>query len=208
MTSLLLLSITGIIAITGYFAFRFLKIFLSRPILEISLSPVVKPKWSDEIRITGLMNSFKQKGFEPAGDFECREIPSLIISGFINTREQMTGVIYDHPFAGIWADIIVQYHDKSSLTVSNAPAGQSLDHMPHHAKYYMKGNSFEELFEKVLHVRKDEGTGHSDKRRFCSIFEASYREEMKWRAERGGPTYGKSNGSRTKRGFQRTGKIS
>jgi hypothetical protein len=185
----LLLLIAGAVVIAGYFGFRFLKNLMSRPILEINLSPINTPKWTDTKKITDLVYSFQQKGFESAGDYKCMEIPSLIISGFVHPSEQMAGVIYDHPIHGIWVDIFVHYTDGESLTVSNAPTGQAIDHMPHQEKFYYRGSSMNELLEKVLAERKEAGRITITKEEFVSLFEAQYQKEMRWRIDRGGPTY-------------------
>jgi|GEM_PF-1222944 len=184
-----LLFITGAVVTAGYFAFRFLRNLMSRPILEINLLPIDQPKWRDTAKITGLINAFQQKGFESAGDYECPEIPSLIISGFVHPSEQMAGVIYDHPTLGIWVDIGVHYNDGGSLTVSNAPRGHELDHMPQQTKFYSKGSSFNELFEKVLTERREAGRIAITKEKFVPEFIAQYQKEMRWRKDRGGPTY-------------------
>lgn len=185
---ILLLIAVGLV-IAGYFGFRLLRNLVSRPILEISLSPIDQPKWSDTEKIKDLIYAFQQKGFESAGDYECPEIPSLIISGFVHPSEQMAGVIYDHPTLGIWVDIGVHYNDGGSLTVSNAPRGHELDHMPQQTKFYSKGSSFNELFEKVLTERREAGRIAITKEKFVPEFIAQYQKEMRWRKDRGGPTY-------------------
>ena len=188
-TIFFLLLITGAVVIAGYFGFRFLRSLMSRPILEITLSPVDEPKWRDREKITDLIYSFQQRGFQSAGDYECPEIPSLIISGFVHPSEQITGVVYDHPIHGIWVDIIVQYSDGGSLTVSNAPAGKELDHMPGQTKLYSRGSSVNELFEKILTESKEADQITITKEGFSSNFTSQYQKEMRWRADRGGPTY-------------------
>jgi hypothetical protein len=185
----LLLLITVAVVIAGYFGFRLLRNLVSRPILEISLSPIDHPKWRDTAKITDLIYAFQQKGFESAGDYECPEIPSLIISGFVHPSEQMAGVIYDHPTLGIWVDIGVHYNDGGSLTVSNAPIGHELDHMPQQTKFYSKGSSFNELFEKFLTESREAGRIAITKEKFVPEFIAQYQKEMRWRKDRGGPTY-------------------
>ncbi len=131
---------------------------------------------------------FKRNGFELAGHYDCPEMPGVKISGFVKPSEQFIGVIYDHPIAGIWEDICVEYNDGESLTVSNAPMGHEMDHMPQSTKIYMKGSSLEELFSKVLSERKNKGTKTITKENFSSNFEEAYKKEMKWRMDRGGPT--------------------
>lgn len=170
------------------FLFKYLLKLTTKPVLEISLMPSDNPRWSDTTKIAELIEGFQKHGFELAGHYECREMPGLIVSGFVKPSEQLTGVIYDHSAAGIWEDICVDYNDGGSLTVSNAPHGGSLDHMPQSTKIYMKGSSLEELLAKTLAERKDTGRKTIAKEEFTAVFEEAYKKEMMWRMDRGGPT--------------------
>lgn len=186
--SLLILVIAVAVVITGYIIFRFLKNFYRKPILEINLTPIENSKWSDRKKITDLTDWFLRNGFESAGLYECWEIPSLVISGFVLPSEQIIGVIYDHPINGIWVDICVQYTDGGGLTVSNAPTGHALDHMPQQTMFYSRESTVDELFKKVRAEKMKTGLITITKEEFASNFEASYQKEMKWRMDRGGPT--------------------
>lgn len=180
--------ITGTIVIGAYFLFRLLLKISRKPILKISLSQVEYPKWSDPDRVTKLIHTFKKNGFDLVGHYSCVEMPSLIISGFVKPSEQVSGVIYDHPGAGIWTDVFVQYKDGGSLTVSNAPIGDELDQLPQHIKIYSRESDVDELIVKLLREIRKAGRITITKEEFASNFEDQYRKEMKWRMERGGPT--------------------
>ena len=188
MTNTTLLLIIGTAIVAGWLVFKLLLNLYRKPILEITLSPLDHPRWSDLEKITGLIDSFLRNGFEPAGNYGCREIPALIVSGFVQPSEQLAGVIYDHPTAGIWADLYVQYTDGGSLTVSSAAMGHELDSMPQQTKIYCPGNTVDELLKRLLAERKDTGRQTITREEFSSHFEESYEKEMKWRADRGGPT--------------------
>ena len=183
----LLLILTGTAVLAGYLIFKFLINLSRKPILEINLSPLDNPRWSDRQKITELIDSFLRNGFEASGNFSCWEIPSLIIAGFIRPSDQLLGLIYDHPSSGIWVDYCVQYADGGSLTVSNAPAGHEMDHMPQQTKLYSKGSSVDELLEKVLAETRKAERITITKEEFASHFEDQYQKEMKWRMGRGGP---------------------
>jgi hypothetical protein len=188
MTTSTFLIITGTVVIAGYLIFKFLLKFYRKPILEIDLSPIDRPKWSDSRKIKDLADAFLRNGFEEAGNYSCWQIPSLIVAGFVRPSEQMAGVLYDHPAAGIWADCYVQYADGGSLTVSNARAGQEMDHMPQQTKIYATGSSVDELLKRLRAERRHAERLTITKEEFSSLFEDSYRKEMKWRMERGGPS--------------------
>jgi len=184
----IILFIVGVVIPALFFLYRFLLQFTIKPVLEINLTPTDNPRWSDKKKIPELMEAFKRNGFDLAGQYECGEIPGLIIAGFVKPSEQMTGVIYDHPVAGIWENICVQYANGESLTVSNAAKGNEMDHMPQSTIIYCKGGFLDELLTKVLSERKTAGRMTIAKEDFASTFEEAYRKDMKWRMDRGGPT--------------------
>jgi hypothetical protein len=188
MTTITLLIIAGTVVAAGWLIFKFLLKLYRKPILEITLSPLDHPRWSNTQKITDLADSFLRLGFEAAGNYSCWEIPSLILSGFVRPSEQTAGVIYDHPTGGIWVDCYVQYTDGGSLTVSTAPTGHELDHMPQQTKIYSTGSSVDELLIRLRAERRHAERLTITKEEFPSHFEDSYRKEMNWRMERGGPS--------------------
>ncbi len=177
------------VAVSVFFLFRYFLKVSRKPILEVSLVPTDSPRWSDKKKIGELIDAFQRNRFDLAGHYECWEISGLIISGFVKLSEQLLGVIYDHPIAGIWIDICVEYNDEENLTVSNSSAGKELDHMPQSIKIYLKGGSLDELLAKVLAERKNKGRKMLTKEDFASTFEEAYKKEAKWRAGRGGVTF-------------------
>lgn len=170
------------------FLYKFLLQLSTKPVLEISLTLLDNPEWSAKKQIAELIDTFQKHGFDLAGHYECPEMQGLRISGFVKPSEQLVGVIYNHPIAGVWEDVIVEYDDGESLTVSNAPMGQEMDHMPQSTKIYMKGNLLEELMAKVLTERKNKAQKAIAKEDFSFKFEEAYKKEMMWRMDRGGPT--------------------
>lgn len=63
----LFLIITGTVIVAGCLVFKLLIKLYRKPILEINLSPLDHPRWSDTHKITDLIDSFLRNGFEPAG---------------------------------------------------------------------------------------------------------------------------------------------
>jgi hypothetical protein len=159
-----------------------------RPVLEINLFPAEDPGWSDKEKATEWHAWFIRNGFEHAGTFQCWEMPSVLISGFVRPQDQMLAAVCDHPQAGMWIDIGTHYEDNGGLNVSNVAMSQSLDSMPGQVKFRIKGGTPDELLEKALAERRDKGRVAITKGEFASFFEERYREEMKWRMGRGGPT--------------------
>jgi len=187
-TVLIVIVCAPVVLAALFFLYKFLLQLTTKPILEISLTPSDSLRWPKKKKIAELADAFQRHGFELAGHYDCPEIPVVKISGFVKPSEQIIGVVYYHSIAGIWTDLCVEYNDGESLTVSNAPAGQEMDHMPGSEKIYIKGSSVEELIAKVLSDRKNKERKKITKEEFSSNFEEAYKKEMKWRMERGGPT--------------------
>lgn len=171
-----------------YFLYKYLLQLTTKPVLEISLTSLDHSSWSEKKKIKELMETFQKYGFALAGQYECPEMPGLKIAGFIKPSEQLVGVINDHPIAGIWSEVCIQYTDGESLTVTNAPMGQEMDHMPESIMIYMKGSSLDEMMARVLAERKEKPRKTISKEEFSYNFEEAYKKEMKWRMDRGGPT--------------------
>jgi len=186
--SLIIIVIAAVVIVAGYLIFRFIINFYRKPVLEINLTPVEDAKWSDGKKVADLTDWFLRNGFESAGVYECLEMPGVIISGFTLPSEQIIGVIYEHPIGGIYVDICVEYTDGGSLTVSNAPMGHTMDHMPHQTKLYYRDAAVDEIYRYFRNEMRDSCRKTIKKEEFASNFEAAYRKEMKWRMERGGPT--------------------
>jgi len=187
-TLLIILISAPFVIVAFFFLYRFLLQLTTKPVLEISLTPYDSSRWPEKKKIKDLMETFRKYGFDLAGQYECPEMPGLKIAGFVKPSEQLVGVVNDHPIAGIWAEVCVQYADGENLTISNAPRGQEMDHMPESTMIYMKGSSLDELIAKIPYERKNKACKTIAREEFSSNFEDAYQKEMKWRMERGGPT--------------------
>ncbi len=187
-TLFIILISAAFVIVAFFFLYRFLLQLTTKPVLEISLTPYDSSRWPEKNKIKDLMETFRKYGFDLAGQYECPEMPGLKIAGFVKPSEQWVGVVNDHPIAGIWTEVCVQYADGENLTISNAPRGQEMDHMPESTMIYMKGSSLDELIAKLLYERKNKARKTITREEFSSNFEDAYKKEMKWRMERGGPT--------------------
>jgi hypothetical protein len=85
----LLLLVTGAVVVAGYFIFRLLIKFSRKPILEINLSPLDHPRWSDNQKITDLVDSFLRNGFEAAGNYEGRPVAGVYWCGEVDITKEV-----------------------------------------------------------------------------------------------------------------------
>jgi len=154
----------------------------------IHLVPPEPVLWKDPRKVEAIQAEIVAQDFTKLGEYQIFEMPDVNLAAFFSARHTAAAILYEHPTAGIWVDVCVEYESGESLTVSNAPAGGDLDHMPGQEKVYVPGSSVAALVEKVLATRKPEPCRTLTAESFPHVFQDHYAEEMRWRALRGGTT--------------------
>lgn len=161
---------------------------MGRPPGVIHLVPVTLPEFHDRATMDEDAISLQRRGFQKIGAFAIPEIHGLLLQAFIDSRKNQYAVIYEHPLAGVFCDIVLKYQDGDSLTASNAPTGQELDQRPGHVKLYQKGARVEQLVDILNQHMQKKPVCQVRQDTFVADFENAYAEEMEWRATRGGTT--------------------
>jgi hypothetical protein len=157
-----------------------------KPPLRIQLVPVddrAKGRFADYHR-----RELESLGFTPIGIYDVREMPGVTLVAFTQASESVCAVVYRHPIAGVFSDVICVTEERRSLTVTNAPAGANLDHQPGHDKVYMVKASMKQLYDRLMEQRPSGPYKRIDSSNFMRVFEDAYAREMEWRKSRGGPT--------------------
>lgn len=157
-----------------------------KPPLRIQLVPVddrAKWRFADSHR-----RELESLGFTPIGIYDVREMPGVTLVAFAQPSQSLCAVVYRHPIAGVFSDVICVTEDGRSLTVTNAPAGADLDHQPGHDKVYMVKASMKQLYDHLMGQCPSGPYKRLDASNFMRIFEEAYAREMEWRQKRGGPT--------------------
>jgi hypothetical protein len=149
--------------------------------------------WDDEGTANELLQPLWKLGFEDAGFFEIAEMPGVKVRGLARPSETLWAVLYEHPQAGVWMDFVTRYADGEttigSLTTSNAPQGDELEHRPQHDKIYDKSLDTEGLYQRHLAARRTDVQWQPVvPQNFQAEFERAYADEMDWRHARGGVT--------------------
>lgn len=159
---------------------------LLKPPLRIQLVPVddrAKGRFADYHR-----RELESLGFTPIGIFDVREMPGVTLVASTQPSESVCAVVYRHPIAGVFSDVICVTADGRSLTVTSAPAGANLDHQPGHDKVYMFKASIKKMYDRLMEQRPAGPYKRIDASNFMRVFEDAYAREMEWRKSRGGPT--------------------
>jgi hypothetical protein len=97
---------------------------------RISLTGGPGPK---RIEAVNAISMLERRGFEKAGSFEVREMKGINLHLLVKPSDNAVAVVYEHPKAGVWADLSSRYEDGTSFTVSSARAGNALEQRPGHA---------------------------------------------------------------------------
>jgi hypothetical protein len=108
------------------------------------------------------------------------------VVGLVHTADRLTAAIYRHPHAGTWTDLVVTYETAGSLTVTNAPHGEELDHRPAHHKEYEPALDEHDLLDLLRRKMGARARRSVNAGEFRANFEADYATDIQWRTERGG----------------------
>lgn len=129
---------------------------------------------------------FEDLGFQKIDDYYVEEI-GLSITAFIQRSSSTYGVVYDHPIAGVWCDVVRRYDDGASWTFGSNQ-DSLMDYPDNKTIKYYPELSLSEMYEKFLAEAPDEEIVIVPDEEFPKFFERAYAEEMDWRIERGGAT--------------------
>jgi len=99
--------------------------------------------------------------------------------------ENAIAVVYEHPQAGVWCDIVCRYQDGRSFTISNARMGGGLERQPGHDMVRAPG-----LTPAALHLRfqRERASGamvNVPPAEIPQFFTRAYEEETAWRKAKG-----------------------
>jgi hypothetical protein len=105
----------------------------------------------------------------------------------VHTEHRLDALIYDHPQAGVWLDLVCRYQDGRNYTYATAPQSGLVN--PTYLKIENHpGAEPGELLQHCLATRPSDGLLPTPADEFPRRFESAYAREMEWRGERGGPS--------------------
>jgi len=151
---------------------------------EIHLTPSGADPWSDRAAAGRLGAGLAREGFRSAGVFAIPEMPGVLAQLFAHPTDHLIGVVYEHPAAGHWIDVVERRNDGSTTTWTTARA-TGLDRRPGHPHVHAPGLSPEEL---VARARRERGPAPAEAVHVSEVealFERAYAEETAWRKGKG-----------------------
>jgi hypothetical protein len=157
------------------------------PPFRVHLEKVDVADWRLEEEVDAIARDLTEAGFQHAGDFQADEIPGLTMRALVHPEHRVDALIYDHPQAGVWLDLVCRYHDGRNLTYATA-SSSGLANPPYLKIENHPGAEPAELLQHCLATRPDGELLPNPADGFCHRFEAAYAREMDWRGEHGGPS--------------------
>lgn len=161
----------------------------------IHLERCDNPAWNNGGKVQSTLEPLKRLGFVPVGNFEVKETPGLQLVALTHPAHQAYAVVYEHPVAGVWADIYSRYAEGQPLkgcTYSNMhhPGSNQVDVQPNRKSVKVPNLEIDALFQRFIHERPAYELEPVQPERFVELFESAYADEMEWRKSRGGTTAG------------------
>lgn len=155
---------------------------------EIHLQRVEgEPDWDDPEAVEAHLKALLALGYEDAGCYTIEEIEVVRMQALLHPEEAVVAVISEHDMAGIWVDLMTLWPGGQALTVTNNE-NPGMDRPPDKPIHRFPGASVAELHANLLAARDPGPYDTLTAGSFAESFERYYREEMEWRAVRGGPT--------------------
>jgi len=140
--------------------------------------------WSNAPAAAALAEPLARAGFDDAGTFHVQEMPGLLVRLLVHAREGFLAVVYEHPKAGHWLDVVTRYSDHTSITfTSHRPTG--LSPRPGHPVINAPGASAIALLARARAERPRGAMAPLSTQRAPSDFEDAYGEAIAWRKSHG-----------------------
>jgi len=135
-------------------------------------------------RVQSLTTQYQRRGFEDAGLYTIPEMPGVHVRLLANPAESMYGVIYDHPAAGVFYDVVSRTIDGGSWTFTTARA-TGLKQRENVHMTNLTGAEPSALVDACLRERPSSGLRGCTAGQAVADFESAYAEYMAWMKQRG-----------------------
>lgn len=156
------------------------------PPFRVKLQRVEECAWNEAAAVRERVEELRGLGFRDVGSFEAPEITTALVA-LVHSDQSAAAVVYEHPKAGVWIDLVTKYADGSTYAVTTAqpdllerPPGRILRNYP--------GLHPRDLYQRLVDERPSGTMLSIAPEDFVEWFERAYADDMEWRGRRGGPT--------------------
>ncbi len=147
---------------------------------------LVVPDWLEKAKVKKLIEDLQNLGFEKGKPYRIQEMEGVSLFSLFN--HGYSAVIYNHPIAGSWIDIVLETTDGYHYTSSNAPMGGEIGYSDKDIKVFKPNATAEELFSLIREQTHNKEGILVTNDNFRAFFENAYKREMAWKASQGGVT--------------------
>jgi hypothetical protein len=151
---------------------------------EIHLVDGGPQSWRDPGAAEALGRPLLELGYEPAGTFTITEMPEVALRLLVHLREGVTAVIYEHPKAGMWAEMVCIHQDGSAFSVSSG-LDRGLAQRPERPVVHLPGTAPAVLHLRLLALRPPKERVPLDAAEAPARFERAFADGMAWRKQQG-----------------------
>lgn len=157
---------------------------LSNTPATLTLEPGGEAALAAEPRLARWTQELAAEGFVDAGAYTALEMPGVAMRLLTSPDEGFAAVLYVHPRAGTWCDVVVRYVDGTSRTwLNRAPSG--LDPRPGHEKVSQEGASAAELLRAARAGLQRKLRKPFEPESVARDFMDAYAQEIAWRRGKG-----------------------
>ncbi len=152
---------------------------------EIRLEHQLSHTWQNPESANSLSRSLRHMGFSDAGIFSVDKLPGVFIRLMFNERESAGAAVYEHPEAGVWAEIYSDYSSGNSVDFTMLKDPGLPKHMqpPYCRLAHLPGISVEALHKEFLSAREPGEFIPLTSANIKERFEDAWAKDMDWRKQ-------------------------
>ena len=168
---------------------KFLHADSSSEPLIIHLNKDINPEWVKQTKPQQSIETLKSLGFVAGDAYLIKEMEGTQLVSM--HQGPICAVVYQHPLAGIWVDMVLNEVDAIEYTVSNAPMGAAIDAPDNCHKVMDPSLTVQEIYSQIsaLKSNSEKPFENINEENFRTFFEDAYKKEMAWRIRKGGISF-------------------
>lgn len=140
--------------------------------------------WRHPDQAGALAMPLLENGFTDVGTFAVEEMPGVFVRLMVDARNGILGIVYEHPRAAHWLELISRYPDGTSASFTTLrPTGHSP--RPGHPIVFAPALDAGALLVRTLKERPPQATNAITRKSAVQQFEDGYADTIAWRKNRG-----------------------
>ena len=140
--------------------------------------------WKDPAAADRLTEPLLLLGYEKAGMFTVAEMPGVVLRLLVHMRESVLAMVYEHPVAGQWVELVTRYADGTTCAVTSC-ADHGLAPRPGHPVTFLPGTDPAGLHARLLASRPQGAMLPIESAQAAQAFADGFAEAMAWRKAQG-----------------------